>query len=324
MRVLSASDVATVLDLDSLLPVVENAIRQQGRGEVERPDRPHFPIGAGLNGPEPAGMGLVMPAYIHGQNYFATKLVGVNEENSARGLPTVNATIALTEADTGLPAALLAGNDVTNARTGCIGGLAVRALVSDPDSVRLGVIGAGAQARWQTRAIAAATDVDDVAIYSPSESRDDCAADLRDRGIDAAAVSSPAAAVRNADAVVTATTATEPVFDGADLRDGAVVVAIGAYTAEMRELDERTIDRAATLVADVPEEVADTGDFPRRDAADFVPFASVLDGDDVRESESDVVVVASVGTAVLDAAAGVHVYERARELELGTETELYS
>lgn len=322
MRVLSADDVATVLDLEALLPVVADGLIKQGRGEVERPDRPHFPIGTTQRDDDPAGTGLVMPAYIHGRDQFATKLVGVNEENPARGLPTVNATVALTEADTGLPVAYMAGNDLTNARTGCIGGLAVRELAADRSDVALGVIGAGAQARWQTRAIAAATDVDTVEIYSPSDSREACAADLRKCGIDATAVSSPAAAVRNADAVVTATTATDPVFDGADLDSGTVVVAVGAYTAEMRELDDRTVDRAAMLLADVPEEAAETGDFHSTPVDDIVPLSAVLEGDVERRSSDDVLVVASVGTAVLDAAAGSYVYEQAVDTGIGTEIKL--
>ena len=50
MRVCSDSDVAALLELEELLPVVADAFRRQGRGEVERPERPHFPIGTGLDG----------------------------------------------------------------------------------------------------------------------------------------------------------------------------------------------------------------------------------------------------------------------------------
>jgi len=47
MRVLSDTDVATVLSLADLLPAVEEAFVKQGRGDVERPPRPHFPISEG-------------------------------------------------------------------------------------------------------------------------------------------------------------------------------------------------------------------------------------------------------------------------------------
>ncbi|GAB6878465.1 alanine dehydrogenase [Halorubrum gandharaense] len=340
MRVLSDDDIAALLDLDDLLDVTADALRAQGRGDVERPPRPHFPVGRGLvDAPgdsadggaatDPCGTGLVMPAYIHGADHYATKVAGIHDGNVERGLPTVNASITLTAADTGLPAAVLAGNRITNARTGCIGGLAARELAvrsgggnGIETGVVLGVLGAGEQARWQTHAIRAAVGVKEVRVHSPSDSREACASDLREAGIDARAVDTPQAAVTGADVVVTATTATEPTFDGDDLQPGALVVAVGAYTAEMRELDDRTIERAAACYADVPAEAAETGDFPGHTADGLVPFSAVLSGDHGRASPTDVVVVASVGTAVLDAAAGEYLLNRAKSAGLGRELPL--
>ncbi|MFC6614655.1 ornithine cyclodeaminase family protein [Halopenitus salinus] len=327
MRVLSDSDVESVLDLTELLAVVEEAFERQGRGEVERPERPHFPVGKGLVPPgdpdgaasdEPLGTGLAMPAYIHGADTYATKLVGVHEGNAERGLPTVNATIAVTDAATGQPVAYMAGSRVTNARTGCIGGLAARALAPE-GPVTLGLIGAGQQARWQARAIDAATDLERVRVYSPSDSRVACASDLQAEGINAVPVESAAAAVTDATVVVTATTARSSVFDGRDLRDGALVVAIGAYTESMRELDERTMRRADRIFADVPSEAAETGDVPSAFADELIPFSSALSGAAGRETDSEVIVVESVGTAVLDAAAAEHLHEAALSAGVGTE-----
>lgn len=322
MRVLSDDDVATVLELPDLLPVVEQAFIKQGRGEVERPPRPHFPVGTGLEGEEPLGTGLTMPAYVHGEDYYATKLASVHEGNVDRELPTVQAQIAVTDARTGEPAAMLAGTRVTNARTGCIGGLSVNHLANGVEPVELGVVGAGTQARWQTRAIEAARGVDSVRIYSPSESREACAADLRDEGFDAEAVDSPEAAVQDVDVVVTTTTASEPVFPGETLAPGTLVVAVGAYTAEMRELDDQTVARAAQLFADVPEEAAETGDFPSHDVEALTPLSAVFEGEAGRESPADIIVVASVGSAVLDAAAASALFDRARAENVGTDVSL--
>ena len=343
VRVLSDSQVADCLDLADLLPVVREAFVAQGRGEVERPERPHFPVGAGVEGADPLGTGLVMPAYRHGARFYATKLVGVFEGNAERGLPTVNAQIALTEADTGLPAGYLAGTRITNARTGCIGGLAAAELAASP--VTLALVGAGTQARWQARAIAAATDLESVRVYSPSDSKDECVADLREK-LDLPAetirtADSPEDAVSGANVVVTATTATEPVFPGSALDPGTLVIAVGAYTAEMRELDATTFDRASRVFADVPEEVAEIGDVLRAevDAEELLAFSAVLEEGEAqrasgrpsggtprgtvgRDSEDEILVVESVGTAVLDAAAAEHVFEQAEEKGIGTEVEL--
>jgi alanine dehydrogenase len=314
LRVCPDDAVASVLDLAELLPVVADAFRKQAAGAVERPDRPHFPVGTGLDVPE--GTALTMPAYLHRAAHYATKLVAVHDANADRGLPTVNAQIALTRADDGQPAAFLAGTRITNARTGCIGGLAARELATGDDPLTVGVLGAGQQARWQARAIATATDVASVRVYSPN-TREACAADLREHGLDATAVESPADAVADADVVVTATTSTQPVFDGTDLSPGTLVVAVGAYTPEMRELDAETVERAARVFADVPEEAAETGDLPAHDPTDLIPFADVVTGDAGRQASDEILVVASVGTAILDAAAAEHVYDRAQATDAG-------
>lgn len=328
LRVLSDQDVAAVLDLDDLLTVVADAFAAQYRGAVERPERPHFPvgIGEGVAREGAAGTALTMPAYIHGRDVYATKLVAVHDANTERGLPTVNAQIAVTDATTGQPLAFLHGNRVTNARTGCIGGLAVRELTDGP--VDLAVIGAGTQARWQTRAIAAATDVERIRVYSPSDSRERCAADLESTlGVPASAVDAPSAAVDGADVVVTATNSTTPVLQAADVDAGSLVVAIGAYTAETRELPAALFDRAAVVYADVPEEVAQIGDL--RDtgltANDMVPFGRLFadpDHEPPTPTGDEILVVESVGTAVLDAAAAEYVLGAAEGSDVGERIDL--
>jgi alanine dehydrogenase len=320
VRILSDDDVAAVLDLPDLLPVLADAFVAQAEGRVERPDRPHFPVGEGIED-GPLGTGLTMPAYVHGSPCYATKLASVHEGNAARDLPTINAQIALTDAATGRPVAFLAGTRLTNARTGCIGGLAVDALASGP--VDLAVIGAGTQARWQTRAIAAAADLDRVRVHSPSDSRERCATDLREElDCPVTAVETPAAAVEGASVVVTATTSEEPVFPGDALDPGALVVAIGAFSPEMRELDDRTVERAGRVIADVPEEAIETGDLRSSGLAaeDLVPLGEVLAGR--VDCGGGLLVVASVGSAVLDAAAATHVYEAARDVGRGTDVSL--
>ncbi|MFB6269270.1 MAG: ornithine cyclodeaminase family protein [Halobacterium sp.] len=320
--VLSDDDVAGLLDVETLAPVVEDALVKQGAGDVERPDRPHYPVGEGLNPEEPYGTGLAMPAYVHGGEYFATKLVGVHDDNPERGLPTIHAQIVLADARTGQPRSFMNGSRITNARTGCIGGLAARELANQP--VTLGVLGAGAQARWQTRAIDALTDVERVSVYSPSDSRHECASDLREHGIDAEAVDSPEDAVEGSNVVVTATTSTEPVFPASALAPGTLVVAVGAFNAEMQELEPGVFDRAARVFADVPEEVAGIGDLTATslDEDDLISIADVLDGDAGRESEDEILVMESVGSAVLDVAAASYVYDAAADAGVGTEQSL--
>jgi alanine dehydrogenase len=320
--VLSEETVRTHLDLPGLVDVVGDALAKQAAGDVERPDRPHFPVGTGLAGDEPTGTAITMPAYIHGEKQYATKLVGVHEGNADRGYPTIHAQIALTDAQTGRPKAYMAGTTITKARTGCVGALAVRELA--PETTTLGIIGAGAQARWQTRAIATVSALDDVRIYSPSDSRIECADDLMSEGIQARAVDTPEAAITSADAVVTTTTATEPVFPADALDPDTLVVAVGAFTAEMQELPPAVLNSSTAVFADVPSEAAKTGDVLASDLGvdDLLPFGDLVSGRHSPSNAAGTPVVVSVGSATLDAAAGAAIYRRAVKVGDGTTTPL--
>lgn len=254
-----------------------------------------------------------MPAYLHENDNYATKLASVHPDNPERDLPTVNAQVTLTDATTGQPVAYMAGNRITNARTGCISGLSARAL-ADPPAV-VGIIGAGTQARWQARAIAAAMDVATVNVYSPSDSKHDCVGDLREVGLDAEAADTASEAVNDADVVVTATTATEPVVPTDALAPNAVVVAVGAYTSEMQELESPTLTDASAVFADVPAEAVETGDARAAGLTvdDLRPLSAAFN-EQPREGQR---VVLSVGSAAFDAAAADHVHERAAAESVG-------
>ncbi len=321
VRIFSDSDIASLLELEGLLPVVATAFERQHDGGVERPERPHYPIGTGVDTDAPeesTGTGLCMPAYIHGSPYAATKLVTVCPENAERELPTVTAQISLVDVETGQPVAYLAGTQITSARTGCIGGLAANELATS-EPIDLGLIGAGTQARWQTRAIDAATELESIRVYSPSDSRQRCATDLEDElGVPTEPVSNPRGAVDGATVVVTATTSTEPVFPGEALTPGTLVIAVGAYSPDMRELDDRTIARADRVFADVPEEARETGDLSGHTNLDVAEFGDVLAGNDDRANDDEILVFSSVGSAVLDAAAAEYVYERGVDKDVGT------
>ena len=322
VRVLPDESVARVLAIEDLLGVVETAFERQGDGAVERPPQPNMDVGIGLEDGDDGAAGNVLfqPGYIHGREYFVTKIASVHAGNRERGLPTVNVGMVLTEATTGVPAAYLHGSRLTNAKTGCVGGLAARELAVEPAT--LGVIGAGTQARWQTRAIAATTDLTAVRIYSPSDSKFACAEDLKaELDVPVEAVDSARDAVADAGIVATTTTATEPVLSGDDLAPGTLVVAIGAYNATMRELDERTFERAARVVASAPENVAEVGEVIAAGygVEDLVPFPAVLAGETAgRERADEIVVFESAGSAVLDAACAEHVYREAVAAETGT------
>jgi alanine dehydrogenase len=212
-------------------------------------------------------------------------------------------------------------------KTGAAGAVGVDALARE-DATKLALVGSGAQARGQLRATATVRDLDSVWVYSPTkENRESFAAEMNER-LDAAvaAVASSAAAVEDADVVVTATNAGEPVFDGDLLDDGTHVTAMGQYNPEKRELDAKTIERA-TYVPDLRDRVTqDAGSFLHAleegaISEDHVhaELGEVVAGEAPgRESDDEVTVFDSGGTGIETVAAAQMLYERAQSEGLGS------
>jgi alanine dehydrogenase len=232
----------------------------------------------------------------------------------------------LFDADSGAPLALLDGAQMNPYKTGAAGAVGTDALARD-DASTLAILGSGPQARGQLRAIATVRDLDRVDVYSPTRDHREAFASRMNDEVTAtvAAVASSAAAVEGADVVVTATDASEPVFDGDRLNPGTHVTAMGNYTPGKRELDHTTVERA-TYVLDLRAR-ADVDAAALMDAAaagvvgpDHLhgDLGEVLVGDvPGRTSEDEVTVFDSGGTAVETVAAAHLLYERARDRGLG-------
>jgi ornithine cyclodeaminase len=69
-----------------------------------------------------------------------------------------------------------------------------------------------------------------------------------------------AASVAEAELVVCATTAGEPLFDGRMVPDHACVVAVGSHEPHRRELDAHLMGRATVVVEDVATALREAGD----------------------------------------------------------------
>ena len=156
--VLTGSEVMQVLDMDLALAAVEEAFRAYGEGRVNMPPKAYLILG---QGDFRAMYGEIFLPQAH---ICGLKWVNVHPHNPARGLLTVMAKIILNDPDTALEIADLDGTHVTDFRTGAAGGLAAKYLAR-PEASRLGLIGAGAQARTQLAAIMKVRPIKEIVVF---------------------------------------------------------------------------------------------------------------------------------------------------------------
>jgi alanine dehydrogenase len=307
---LETDDLRDLATPDEFVDAVRDGYRQRGEGAPARPrtrldsaDPPGFLTGYTAILPDSGAMGGYMYA------------AGFESQDAQFVLP-------LFDADSGEVLALLDGSSFNPSKTGAAGAVGVDALAR-ADASTLGIIGSGTQARGQLLATATVRDLTDVRVYSPTqENRESFAARMDDR-LDATveAVETSEAAVSDADVVITATTASDPVFDGEWLSPGTHVTAMGQYHPEKRELDGTTMARAK-YVPDLRERVD-------RDAGAYIQAREegAIDDDHVhaelgevvagtapgRESADEITVFDSGGTGIETVAAAKLLYDRARE-----------
>jgi ornithine cyclodeaminase len=230
-----------------------------------------------------AGEILIMPSASPGA--AGVKLVTVAPGNPDRGLPRIQGVYVLFDPATLAPAALVDGIALTNLRTAAVSGLAVRHLAA-PRARRLLVFGTGAQG-WAhvgaLRAVAPELERVDVVARDPARLDAFVARVQGEHGLDARAAAPDAA--RDADLIVCATTAREPLFDGALVRADATVVAIGSHEPAAREVDATLAGAATVVVESRGSALREAGDVIAAidagalDADALVPLAALVRGE---------------------------------------------
>ena len=255
---------------------------------------------------------LLMPAWSAAESgAIGVKLVTVMPRNRERGVSTVNALYVLFDRNSGEPRALIDGEALTLRRTAAASLLAARYLARK-DSRHVLVVGTGRLARFMAHAHCASRDIERLFIWGrSSDSAHALASVLKQEGLPAEAAGDLQRAVRRADIVSCATTATSPVVRGEWLASGTHLDLVGAFKLNMREVDDDGVARATVYVdtftgalaeaADIVEPIA-RGVIARSDIkgelADLV--TGVAPG---RTKAGEITLFKSVGTAIEDLAA---------------------
>lgn len=164
--------------------------------------------------------------------------------------------VVIHDAVTGKVVAMHVGTGLGTSRTGALGGAAVN-LLGPKSPARVGVVGAGAQARAQLWAASGAIDIAEVRIASRTEkSRDDFVEVATTQlGLPATPVDCARDAVEDADVVIVATNSATPVIESAWLSDDVFVTTVGPKQIGRAEFSPDLIEDADLVVTDSPSQL---------------------------------------------------------------------
>lgn len=239
MRFLDEHDVRSVFDIDTAITSQRTAFLALARGEAWQPEKI---LGGHADDPDAV---FCYASRLDRTSGPVCKFGSVNPGNAGTDRPTIHAVIAVLDPRTGVPLAFMDGTALTTLRTAAASAVAVEALARK-DAARLLVLGSGVQGRAHVAALRHGRAYARTGMWSPRRSSLDASVgSLREQGFDVEPVESLSEAVAEADVVVCATLATEPLFTARQLRPGATVVAIGSFEAHRCEIGP-TSSRPAT------------------------------------------------------------------------------
>jgi ornithine cyclodeaminase/alanine dehydrogenase-like protein (mu-crystallin family) len=320
IRLLVRADVERLLDMPTCIRAVEAAFRGRAEGDVVR---------SGVLGlrTEEGGFHVKIATLDAGRPLFAAKVNSNFPANAQRhGLPTIQGLVALFDATTGAPLALMDSIAITILRTAAATAVAAEYLAL-ASAATIGIVGCGAQALAQLTAVSCVRAITGASVFDidPAKAERFARNSLGRLGFPVTSVATLTEATIGSQIVITCTPSTQAFLRHAHLSPGTFVAAVGADNEEKSEVDPHLMASAAVVV-DSLDQCATIGDLhhalasgtmTRRDVrADLGDV--VLDPSRGRHDREEIVIFDSTGVAIEDVAAAAVLYERAEREHAGT------
>ena len=321
MLVLNQSEVEQLLSMNECIEVMADALSALARGESYQPLR------TALVPPKAAGVLGLMPAYRGGEGaIYGLKAVCVFPENPTRGLDSHQGGVMLFSGETGELLAVMNASAITAIRTAAVSAVATRLLARE-DAAELAILGSGVQARTHIEAMSCVRPIKRARVASRRiEQARRFAEEIGPRfSFPVEPVDSVEAAVRDADLIVTATTAEKPILKREWISPGTHLNVVGSSIPTTREVDGATM-AATSLFVDRRESTINEGGeylFALREGAigpDHIraEVGEILVGSHRgRTSPDEITMFKSLGLAIEDLAAADYLYRKAKPLKAG-------
>ena len=320
---ITQEQVKSLLDMPTVLKIVEQVYRSHGEGKVVMPTKITLDLGEGRPWPPYKGFMNAMPAYLGDLDMAGIKWAGGFQDNYKVGLPYISAMILLINPKNGAFIAAMDGAHITAVRTGAASAICAKVLARKDASV-LGIIGAGIQGRMHIRAFHQVFKLREVRVTDIKEEvsekyREEMTAEL---GLNILPKRSYQEVVEGADIICTVTIGDEPMVRKEWLRKGSLVISAGSY----QELDPEVVLSADKIVVDHWGQASHRGELAKLVEAGKIgeknihaEIGEILSGKKQgREREDENILAVPIGLGSLDIGCAVEVYRKAAEKGIGT------
>ncbi|HQP91429.1 MAG TPA: ornithine cyclodeaminase family protein, partial [Candidatus Omnitrophota bacterium] len=229
--ILSENEVRKLVSVKEAISVIEDTFREYGKGRTQMPPKIYLYL------PEYKGDFRAMPGYVKKTGACCLKWVNVHTQNKRFSMPTVMATIILSDPKNGYPLAILGGSCITALRTGAAGALAAKYLARK-DSKSVALVGCGIQAEYQLKALNEVFKINKVDVWGKTSfETNKFISKNKLNGVEFSVFKKIEDCVKGADIVITTTPSRRPIVKLSWLKNNCHINAIGADAAGKQELD---------------------------------------------------------------------------------------
>ncbi|KAA9017028.1 cyclodeaminase [Niallia endozanthoxylica] len=320
MKIFTESDIRSFIKLNKeVIHIIEDAFKQLVINQVVMPPIMRIDV------KENNGEVDVKSAYIPNKDFFAIKVSSGFFYNYQLGLPSANGFMMLISTKTGEPKSFLLDNGyLTEIRTAAAGAIAAKHLAKEAVTT-VGVIGTGAQARYQMRALKLVRDYKEIRVYGRLESnvqkfKEEMEAALHITVIPA---SSPEEVVKLSEIVVTTTPSKSPIIKSEWLHPGLHITAMGSDAEDKQELEGAVIAKSDRYVCDSKAQCLRLGELHHavregqmNKAYPVIELGEIIAGKSPgRINDHEVTVCDLTGTGVQDTAIALYAYHLLESFE---------
>lgn len=317
---LSATDVAKVINFKNVIEAVEKGYIAFNRGLIQQP-----PIQSMEMDEYNAAMD-VKTCYNGLNSLISVKMLAGSHDNYKVDLPPYMGTVSLLSGKDGTTQCIMDAGLITGLRTGAAGALSCKYLARK-DSEVVAVIGAGGQARNQIYALNELFDIKEIRVYNPkADEMPKYKEDVeREIGVKVTITESASEAMKGADIAISTTPAKEFLVEAKDVKPGMHIVAVGADIAGKNEWDPE-IFRNARIFNDSKSQCTVRGEtrnalvkgvITEEDIAGEI--GQVIEGQiPGRTSDDEITIFDTVGLALQDNVTAEMIFETAVKTGMGT------
>ena len=314
--ILNSKDIKKCVELnEELIPVIEEAFKSLARGKTTMP-----PI-LRLDIEKYHGESDVKAAYIEGLDSYAIKIASGFFNNPKLGIPSSNGLMILLDSQTGvLKTVLLDKGYLTDVRTAIAGAISAKYL-SNTDSTKAGIIGAGIQAKLQLESLTLVRKIDTAYIWARDSAKaNKFCKELSYLNINLEVCNLIEDVVKKSDIVVTTTPSKLPLIKNDWLKKGMHITAMGSDAEQKNELDPMIIKSCDLYIPDKQSQTNILGELNHAIKKElvsvnkqFVELGNVIKNPSLgRNSKNDITVCDLTGTGVQDTAIARYTFDLAK------------